>query len=164
MASMAPELFSLTPQWSRIDIWDYASLPDTPGVYVNLKPSSHPKSYFLLYTGKSGSLSARWKAGHHKAIEILHHGGINIAYLQTSIREAAIYESEIIRVWNPPLNKKQGDKWRKGLSAFQQMKAIYMEVPEFPRMFFEKTLERRKSIEDSLRKQYGFEWEADEHG
>lgn len=155
----ATQHFRLNQDWSIIDIWDYESLPDAPGVYVNLRPEDFPGSYRLLYVGKAKSLRVRWANGHHKAINILHSGGTLIGYLQADRRIASMYESEIIRIWSPPLNQKRGEKWREGLSAFQQMKMVSTQLPKLAKMIFERNETSRKEIEEKLKQQYGFEWE-----
>lgn len=142
-------------EWQVIHISNFEGLPDRPGVYVNLKPEGDSGLFSLLYTGMTKSLLRRWAGGHHNAIRILLEGGTHIGYLCANSRQASIYESEIIRLWDPPLNRKLGVKWDSKMSHFERIKARAMQLQGLQRMFCLSEIERIKT-EDRLH-----EWEVD---
>jgi excinuclease UvrABC nuclease subunit len=149
------QLIQPTQEWQIIHISNFEDLPDRSGVYVNLKPKGDPSPFSLLYTGKTKSLLQRWSGGHHNAIRILLEGGTHIGYLCVGSRQASIYESEIIRLWDPPLNRKLGVKWDNTMSRFERLKVVAMQLPGLQEMFCLSEIERIKA-EDRLH-----QWEVD---
>ena len=121
---------------------------------MNLKPEGESNCFSLLYAGKTKSLLRRWVGGHHNAIRILLAGGTHIAYICVGSKEASAYESEIIRRWDPPLNKRSGNSWDNSMSPYQRYKWLAMQLPGLQRMFCLSEIERIK-VEVDLH-----EWEV----
>jgi hypothetical protein len=82
-----------------VRIKDRLKLPGEPGIYFAMFESQ------ILYVGKSNkSLRKRW-ARHHKEMDLLSVGSVNIAYaVGMDSQEINSLESALISIYAPPLN------------------------------------------------------------
>lgn len=158
--------FYLSKPWKHALIWDYRDLPDMPGVYSALRQTCNSdaaaqvESFECLYIGSTKSLGRRWREGHHCAIDTLRRGCTHIGYLELDNKyEAEVYESELIKSFDPILNRRAGKSWDSQLNAFEKLKSISLDHVDLRRFIYLNFALNGEWIERDVRKRLGLDWE-----
>jgi len=158
--------FYLTKPWKHALIWDYRSLPDFPSVYTALRltrsaeADTQVDSFECLYIGSTKSMGRRWREGHHCAIEMLRHGCTHIGYCKLDNKYAAeVYESELIKCFDPILNRRAGKNWDSHLTAFEKLKSISLDHIDIRRFIYLNFVLDSEQIERDVRRSLGLDWE-----
>jgi len=160
--------FHITIPWKHVRIWNYRDLPNLPGVYsaLRLRPDAESfpltDSFDCLYIGSTGSLLERWRKGHHCAIDALKHGCTHIGYLELRNKyEAEVYKAELIKSFDPALNKRAGKSWDYTLNPFEKLRAISFEYLDLRRFIYVNFALNSEAIERDVRSRLGLEWEQE---
>lgn len=142
--------------------WDYRDLPDTPGVYsalrqtCNSEAATQVEGFECLYIGSTKSLGRRWREGHHWAIDILRHGCTHIGYLELDNKyEAEAYESELIKSFDPILNRRAGKSWDSQVTAFEKLKSIGLDHIDLRIFIYLNFALNSEQIERDVRSHWG---------
>lgn len=73
--------------------------------------------------------------------------------------EAQVYESELIKYFDPILNIRAGKIWDSQLSAFERLKAINLEHFDLRRLIYLNFALNSEQIERDIRNRLGLDWE-----
>lgn len=166
MVNQGFKSFYLTKLWKHALIKDYRSLPDLRSVYTALKLTRNAEaakqvdSFECLYIGSTKSLGRRWRQGHLCAIEMLLHGCTHIGYRELDNEYVAqVYESELIKSFDPILNIRAGKIWDSQLTAFEKLKSIILDHIDIRRFIYLNFVLDSEQIERDVRRSLGLDWE-----